>query len=132
MKSFDRWKSWARLLKVEAYTLYWACKDSRVPWHAKAFAALVAGYVFSPIDLIPDPIPVLGYLDDLVLVPLGVLLARRMIPAPVLEECRERARVTVDQGKPRNRTAVVVMVALWMLAVAALILFIVRRARTSL
>src|SRR5262249_57303824 len=75
MKLLNRWKLWARLLKVEAYALWLACKDSRVPWYAKAFAACVAGYALSPIDLIPDPIPVLGYLDDLVLAPLSVLAA---------------------------------------------------------
>lgn len=128
MKALDRWKRWARLLRLEAYTLYLACKDSRVPWHAKAFAALVAGYAFSPIDLIPDPIPVLGYLDDLLLVPLGVLVARRMIPKPILEECRESARALVQEGKPINRTAAVIIVVLWVLAVAAMIRFLVRRA----
>jgi len=128
MKALDRWKRWARSLKLEAYTLYLACKDSRLPWHAKAFAALVAGYAFSPIDLIPDPIPVLGYLDDLLLVPLGVLVARQMVPKPILDECRERAQVLVQQGKPVNRTAAVIIVALWVLAVAALIQFMVRKA----
>jgi uncharacterized membrane protein YkvA (DUF1232 family) len=128
MKFLERWKAWAQLLKVEAYTLYLACKDPRVPWHAKAFAACVAGYAFSPIDLIPDPIPVLGYLDDLILVPLGVLVARRMIPKLVLDECRERAQFAMAQGRPLNRTAAVVIVVLWVLAVTAVIWFIARRA----
>ena len=131
MDALGSWKRWARLLKLEAYTLYLACKDPRVPWHAKAFAALVAGYAFSPIDLIPDPIPVLGYLDDLLLVPLGVLVSRRMIPKPILEECRERAQALMQQGKPVNRTAAVIIVALWVLAVASLIRFMVRRSITG-
>jgi len=92
---------------------------------------LVAGYAFSPIDLIPDPIPVLGYLDDLLLVPLGVLVSRRMIPKPILEECRERAKALMQQGKPVNRTAAVIIVALWVLAVASLIRFMVRRSITG-
>ena len=128
MKFLEQWKAWAQLLKVEAYTLYLACKDPRVPWYAKAFAACVAGYAFSPIDLIPDPIPVLGYLDDFILVPLGVLVARRMIPKFVFDECRERAQIAVAQDKPVNRTAAVVIVLLWMLAVTTVIWFIARRA----
>jgi len=127
MRVLDCWKRWAQLLKLETYTLYVACKDSRVPWHAKAFAALVAGYAFSPVDLIPDPIPILGYLDDLVLVPLGVLLVRRMIPKPILDECRERAQVLVEQGKPVNRTGAVIIVGLWVLGVAAVIRFVLGR-----
>lgn len=83
----------ARLLKAEVYALYLACKDPRVPWYAKALAACVVGYAFSPIDLIPDPIPIVGHLDDLVLIPLGVLAVRRMIPGPVMNECRECALV---------------------------------------
>src|SRR5437667_10885356 len=97
VRLLETWKRQARLLKLEAYALYLACRDPRVPWYAKAFAACVAGYAFSPIDIIPDPIPVLGYLDDLVLVPLGVLVVRRMIPKPVLDECRQRAKVVMQQ-----------------------------------
>jgi uncharacterized membrane protein YkvA (DUF1232 family) len=80
MNHLETWKRRARLLNVEVYALYLACRDPRGPWYAKAFTACVAGYAFSPIDLIPDFIPILGYLDDLVLVPLGVIVARRMIP----------------------------------------------------
>jgi uncharacterized membrane protein YkvA (DUF1232 family) len=79
--SMDRWKRRARTLKVETYALYIACWDARTPWHARLLAACVVGYAFSPIDLIPDFIPVLGYLDDVVLVPLGVVLALKMIPS---------------------------------------------------
>jgi uncharacterized membrane protein YkvA (DUF1232 family) len=127
MKFLERWKQRARLLKIEAYTLYLACKDPRVPWYAKAVAACVAGYAFSPIDLIPDPIPVLGYLDDLVLVPLGVLAARQMIPKRVMDECRARAQVVIEQGRPMNRTVAVVIVVFWMSVLAAMIWFVVWR-----
>ncbi len=85
----------------------------------------MVGYAFSPIDLIPDPVPVLGYLDDLILIPLGVALAIRMIPEDVLAECRERARA--DEGRPVNRIAAVVVVAVW-LFLAALAVFLVARA----
>src|SRR5215212_6202650 len=103
--NLGEWKRWAGRLKSETYALYLAYKDPRVPWYAKLFVALVVGYAFSPIDLIPDSIPVLGYLDDLILVPLGVALAVRMIPPPVLAECRERAQVVMANGKPINRVA---------------------------
>ena len=97
--SLDRWKQWARALKTEVYALYLAYRDPRVPWYARLFAACVVGYAFSPIDLIPDPIPVLGYLDDLVLVPLGVALALRLIPAEVMREIQRRTGLaTISLG----------------------------------
>ena len=120
-----RWKRQARRLKRETYALYLACRDPRVPWYAKLVAAAVAGYAFSPIDLIPDFIPVLGYLDDLVLVPLGILLALRLIPAPVMAECRARADQAMAGGKPRSWTAAALVVALWLgLALGALALLV--------
>jgi uncharacterized membrane protein YkvA (DUF1232 family) len=110
--AMKKWKQWAIRLKVEVYALYLAYKDPRVPRHARILAALVVGYAFSPIDLIPDPIPILGYLDDLVLIPLGVALALKMIPAEVMADCREKAKGVISQGKPVNRTAAVVIVGL--------------------
>jgi uncharacterized membrane protein YkvA (DUF1232 family) len=107
------WKQRARSLKREVYTLYLAGRDPRVPWYAKALAACVVAYAFSPIDLIPDPIPILGYLDDLVLLPLGIMAVRRMIPDAVLAECRERAEAVVRQGKPVSWPAAAVIVSLW-------------------
>ena len=117
MSWLDGWKQRARQLKTEVYALYLAYRDPRVSWPARIFAACVVAYAFSPIDLIPDPIPVLGYLDDLILIPLGVALARKMIPADVLEECRERARVEIAD-KPVNRAAAAVIVAVWLLLAA--------------
>jgi uncharacterized membrane protein YkvA (DUF1232 family) len=96
-----------------------------VPLYARVFAACVVGYAFSPIDLIPDPIPVLGYLDDLVLIPLGVALAIRMIPGHVLAECREEARRAIEE-RPTSRVAAAVIVAVW-LALAALAIFFTRQ-----
>jgi uncharacterized membrane protein YkvA (DUF1232 family) len=120
----ERLERWARRLKVEVHALYLAYRDPRVPWYARVFAAVVVGYAFSPIDLIPDPIPVLGYLDDLVLIPLGVALAVRMIPPHVLAECREEAREMTN--KPVSRVAAVVVVAVWVV-LAALAVWLVAR-----
>ena len=89
MISFGSWKDRAKTLKRETFTLYLACRHPRVPWYAKLLALIVVAYALSPIDLIPDFIPVLGYLDDLVLIPLGLMLVIRLIPADVLAECRQ-------------------------------------------
>src|SRR5689334_4466252 len=105
----ETWQQRARELKIEVYAIYLAYKDPRVPVSARIFAACVVGYAFSPIDLIPDFIPVLGYLDDLVLIPLGVALAIKMIPANVLAECRDKAREVMKQGKPINRIAAAII-----------------------
>src|SRR5215208_6761229 len=123
MSAIEVWKQRARGLKTELYALYLAYRDPRVPWYARLFAACVVGYAFSPIDLIPDPIPVLGYLDDLILIPLGVALAIRMIPEPVLAECREKARRASRESRPVNRVAAVAVVAVW-LALAALAIYL--------
>ena len=114
-RSIANGKQRARQLKRELYALYLAYKDPRVPWYARLFAACVVGYAFSPIDLIPDPIPVLGYLDDLILVPLGITLALRMIPPVVMVECRVRADELMQQGKPVNWIAAGIIVAIWVL-----------------
>jgi uncharacterized membrane protein YkvA (DUF1232 family) len=107
------WKARARQLKLEVYALYYASRDPRVPWYAKALAGCLVAYAFSPIDLIPDMVPVLGYLDDLVLIPLGVLAVRRMIPPLVLDDCRARASDLMAAGKPTNWKAAVAIVAIW-------------------
>ena len=125
----ETWKQRARQLKVETYALYLVYRDPRVPWYARLFAALVVGYAFSPIDLVPDFVPVLGYLDDLVLVPLGVALALKMIPPDVLAECRERAREVMDEGKPTNWVAAGVIVAIWLTLAALAVALVVRLRR---
>ena len=122
----ERWKRRAKQLEIETYALYLAYKDPRVPWYAKVFAACVVGYTLSPIDLIPDFIPVLGYLDDLLLVPLGVTLALKIIPKPVLDQCRERARENMSQGKTKNWVAASVIIAIWLLLAALVVTVIVR------
>ena len=128
MSAVELWKQRARGLKTELYALYLAYRDPRVPWYARLFAASVVGYAFSPIDLIPDFIPILGYLDDLILVPLGITLALRMIPAPVLAECRERAQAVMALGKPINRVAAAAIVAIWVLLAALAVALVVRAA----
>ncbi|MBI4289025.1 MAG: DUF1232 domain-containing protein [Chloroflexi bacterium] len=115
MKAIISLKQKAKLLRTEVYALYLAYKDPRVPWYARAFLCLVIGYALSPIDLIPDFIPVLGYLDDLVIVPAGVVLARRMIPREVLAECREKAQSAPINSKAKW-VAVVVVISVWLLA----------------
>ena len=112
MKPLEAWKERAGELRREVYALYFACRDPRVPWYAKLLAVGIVGYAFSPIDLIPDFIPVLGYLDDLVLIPLGIMAVRAMIPDAVLEECRQRARHL--KRNPRNWSAAVIIVTIWL------------------
>ncbi len=116
-----RWRQRAGLLKRETYALYLAYRHPDVPWYAKLFAACVVAYAFSPIDLIPDFIPVLGYLDDLLLVPLGITLALKMIPPDVMAACRDQARAA--EGRPVHWAAAVIIVAIWVgLAAAAITL----------
>src|SRR6266566_7851938 len=120
---WDAGKARARELKREVYALSFACRDSRVRWYAKVVAAGIVAYAFSPIDLIPDFIPVLGYLHELVLLPLGVIAVRAMIPPTVLAECRERAKYL--EGKPRNWIAAAVIVAIWLTLAAASVYWLV-------
>lgn len=121
--NLESWRRRVRKLKTESHALYLACRDPRVPWYAKALAALVVGYVFSPIDPIPDFIPVVGFLDEMVVVPIGVAMVVKMVPPEVMAECRERAAKM--EGKPTNRVAAVVVVAVWLsfAALAALIAY---------
>jgi uncharacterized membrane protein YkvA (DUF1232 family) len=119
----------ARALKVETLALYLVARDPRVPWYARLFVAAVVAYALSPIDLIPDFVPVLGYLDDLILVPLGLALALRMVPRPVLEECRARARAEFANGRPTSRAAVLAILAIWLLS-AVLTAWLLLRALT--
>jgi uncharacterized membrane protein YkvA (DUF1232 family) len=113
MMMITRWKQRARQLRAELVALWLAYRDPRVPWYARLLAAVVVGYAFSPIDLIPDPIPVLGYLDDLVLIPLGIVLALRLIPEPVMAECRVKAQERLDNRHPVNWIAAGVIVVIW-------------------
>ncbi len=106
-------KQLARKLKKETYAIYLASIDPRVPWYARMLAGVTVAYAFSPIDLIPDFIPILGYLDDLIIVPVGIWLVIKMIPPQVLAECREQAAAQINREKPINLAAGVVIVAIW-------------------
>ncbi|MCF6116785.1 MAG: DUF1232 domain-containing protein [Mesorhizobium sp.] len=110
----------ARDIKLDVVALWFAARDRRVPWFAKFVAGMVAAYALSPIDLIPDFIPVLGYLDDLIIVPLGVVLAIRLVPPPLMAEFRARAAAL--EKHPQSRMGMFFVVALW-LALAALLIW---------
>jgi uncharacterized membrane protein YkvA (DUF1232 family) len=109
----QRWRGWARGIKRDTHALYLCARDPRVPWPAKALALAVAAYALSPIDLIPDFIPVLGYLDDLIVVPLGIVLAIRLIPPQILAE--HRATAAAAEARPSSFAAAAAIVALWLL-----------------
>ena len=108
-------RRWAKLLKGDIVALWFACRHPRTPWYAKHFTALVVAYAFSPIDLIPDFIPVLGFIDDAILLPVGIWIALRLVPAPVLADARAQAQAWLDarKPKPQNVVAAVVVVLLW-------------------
>jgi len=115
-------KKRARHLKAETFALYFAARDPRTPWYAKLLVAGIVAYAFSPIDLIPDFVPVLGYLDDLILVPMGIALAIKLIPHSVLADCRAQAQEALQNGKPKSYIAAAIIVVIWlMLAVLCVI-----------
>lgn len=121
LRSFrHRLRAWAQRLKLDSLTLWFALRHAQTPLLAKAACAVAVGYALSPIDLIPDFIPVLGYLDDLLLVPALIWLAMRMLPAAVLAECRVQADAWIDHtgSKPRSYLGPIVIVCLWIGAVA--------------
>ena len=113
-----RIKIWARTLRREAHAIYLASRDPRVPWHAKLLAMAVAGYALSPIDLIPDFIPIVGHLDDLIIVPLGIWLVLLLIPEGIMAECRARADLAA--GRPVSRTTMTIIIALWLVGAVAM------------
>ena len=111
MRFLDRIKTWAGAIKRDVIALWLAARDPRVAWYAKALAGLVAAYALSPIDLIPDFIPVLGYLDDLILVPLGIAAVVALITPPVMADLRQKAVAVIQ--RPRSLTAACIIIALW-------------------
>jgi uncharacterized membrane protein YkvA (DUF1232 family) len=121
----SRLKTRAAALKRETVALYFAARDPRTPWYAKALVACVVAYALSPIDLIPDPIPILGYLDDLLLLPLGIYIAIKLIPPQVLEQSRSKA-ASMKVRLPRNRRAALVIVLIWLAALAGAAYFLAR------
>lgn len=114
----QKFKERAKDLKKETYALYLVYRHPRVPWYTKMLTGIVVAYAFSPIDLIPDFIPVLGYLDDLILVPLGIALVLKMIPEDIMVECRQQAQIEMQSGKPVNWIAAAIIISLWILLAA--------------
>ena len=117
-------RKWARALKQQTLVVYFAARDPRTPWPVRLLALFVAAYALSPIDLIPDFIPVLGYLDDLIIVPLGVTLVLRLIPPEVKQSAREKAAAAVD--RPVSRAMAVAIVTIWLVMAAVIALWIWR------
>ena len=113
----QRIRQWARLARRDVYAVYRAARDPRVPWYAKVLAFCVAGYALSPIDLIPDFVPVLGYMDDLIIVPLGILIVVKLIPPEIIAEYR--ASAAAAQGRPVNHAAAIVIVVVWAASIVA-------------
>jgi uncharacterized membrane protein YkvA (DUF1232 family) len=116
--SIEDFKKRLRHLEDETVALYLAARHPDTPWYAKVLVAGIVAYALSPIDLIPDFIPVLGYLDDLILIPLGIAVAIKMIPPQVLAECRTRAQASMPGGKPVSRIGAVGIVGMWILLAA--------------
>ncbi|MDX8516123.1 YkvA family protein [Mesorhizobium captivum] len=118
MSMLDSAKQWARGIKRDVVALWLAARDPRVPWYAKATAGAVAAYALSPIDLIPDFIPIVGYLDDLIIVPLGIMLAVKLVPAGLMQEFRNDA---TRRAKPVSKAGLIFMISVWILAALALL-----------
>lgn len=131
MQTIIGWKRRVKHLKTETYALYLAYQDPRTPWYARVLAAGVIAYALSPIDLIPDFIPILGYLDDLILLPLGVMLVLKLIPPPILAECRAKARPALDQQNSMGRLAAAIIGAIWLALAGFFIIIIIRLAYQS-
>jgi uncharacterized membrane protein YkvA (DUF1232 family) len=121
----EKIKAHAKALKGEIHALYLAARDPRTPWYAKALIACVVAYALSPIDLIPDFIPVLGYLDDLILLPLGIYLALKLIPAEVLIDARRRAS-EVPSNLAKRWSAALIIIILWLVALVVVGIMIAR------
>jgi uncharacterized membrane protein YkvA (DUF1232 family) len=118
------WKQKVKELKDKVYILYYASKDPRVPWYSKLFMILVIGYAVSPIDLVPDFIPILGYLDDIILIPVGIILALKLIPDNLYEEFKKEVELSMDNQS--SRIGGIFVIPLWII-IALLIIFIILR-----
>lgn len=124
MPILNELKQRARQLKTETLALYFAARHPSTPWYAKVLVAVIVAYALSPIDLIPDFIPILGYLDDLILIPMGIYLAIKIIPTPVLQQCRAQAQQKMAEGKPVNYIAGAIIILIWITIVAAVLFWI--------
>jgi len=119
---WNRLKTWARRMKRDTLALYLARRHPRVPWLAKVMAMVTAAYALSPIDLIPDFIPVLGYLDELIILPLFIYATIRFIPPDIMVELRAQADHHLSENRPRSMTGAVVIILIW-LSIAALAVY---------
>ena len=126
-QSLNTLRSWAKRLKSDIYALYLAMRDARTPAYARWFAVIVVAYALSPIDLIPDFIPVLGLLDDLILLPISIALLKKMIPTDVMAYSQHRAQALLKSGLPASRNAAMVIVTIWALVLTAVILWFTNR-----
>lgn len=124
---FNKLKSWAKRLKSDIYALYVAIRDPRTPAHVRWFAIIVVSYALSPIDLIPDFIPVFGLLDDLILLPLGIALLKKMIPPDIMAYSQHRAESLMRSGLPASRNAAMIVVTIWALVLTSVIWWFVNR-----
>ena len=129
MRLLETTRAWARRLKRDVMTLWFARSHPATPWYAKAMGAFVVAYALSPIDLIPDFIPVLGYLDDVILLPALIWVTVRLLPPPVLQDSRQKAEqwITEQAAKPRSWAGAAAIVAIWLVIAAVLLLWVVRR-----
>src|SRR5688572_9028472 len=118
MRLGARLKDWARAIKRDVVALHIATRDPRVPWYTKAAAVAIAAYALSPIDLIPDFIPILGYLDEVILLPIAIWFGLRLVPAPVIDDARKRAEA-LDTRKPRLLAGAFLIIGIWIFAAAA-------------
>ena len=117
-------KKWAGTMKRDILALYLAGRDARVPWYAKALALATAAYALSPIDLIPDVIPVIGYLDDLVVLPVAIWLTVRLIPEDIMDELRKEAAVRLSAKRPSSLGGAAIVAAVWLAAAALAVRFV--------
>ncbi|MHA2224785.1 MAG: YkvA family protein [Candidatus Hodarchaeales archaeon] len=120
-----KFKIQARNLKKETYTLYLVYKDSRVSWWKRLFLGIVIGYAFCPIDLVPDFIPIIGYLDDLILVPIGISIALKLIPLEVIEECRKKAMEEKKKELPIGRKTTILIILIWIVGLGLLLMWLI-------
>ena len=121
LSTIEHLKGWARALKRDVVALSLAARDPRVPWHAKALSAAVAAYALSPIDLIPDFIPILGYLDDMLIVPIGIWGAVKLIPELIMADLRAKA---LEHRKPTSKAGLAAVVIIWLAAIALTVWFL--------
>ncbi len=120
MAMLKRVETWAKLVKRDIFALYLAARDRRVPWYAKLMALVTVAYALSPIDLIPDFIPIFGYLDDLIIVPAAIFLTIRLIPKGLMIELRKEASLRLSERLPRSRVGAAIIIILWMVLGALL------------